>query len=110
MSNETTTAPAADPRCPSSEVVHAVADRVRQWTEAAPNVRSAALFTHPDRPTVRVAVVSQAREYDPELDEAVTRLDLELAQDPALNGIDAELRLFFAAMPNQVAAWARGVE
>jgi hypothetical protein len=57
-----------------------------------------------------VAVVSGTRDYDPELDEAVTRFDLAVAQEPALSGIDVELCLFFAAGPEQVAAWARGWE
>jgi len=110
MSIATPTPPAITPRRPSSNEVRAIAGRVREWAKTTANVRSADVYTHPERPTVRAAVVSRTRDYDPALDEAVTRLDLDLAQDPALAGIDVELKLFFAACADQVAAWARGWE
>jgi hypothetical protein len=110
MSKQIATALTTNPRRPTAKEVHAVGDRSRRWAESTPNVHSIDLFTHRERPTVRVAVVSRSRDYDPILDEAVTRLDLGLAQDPALGGIDVEIRLFFAEAPEQVGAWARGWE
>lgn len=110
MSKQMAAATATNPRRPSAEEVHALGDRAHRWAESTPNVRTTELFTHRERPTVRVAVVSRSRDYDPVLDEAVTQLDLGLARDPALGGIDVEVRLFFAAFPEQVAAWVRGWE
>jgi hypothetical protein len=108
MSIATPVPPAVTPRRPSPDEVRTIASRVRRWGETTANVQSTAVFTHPERPTVRVAVVSRTREYDRALDEAVTQLDLALAQDPELAGIDVELKLFFAAGADQVAGWARG--
>jgi len=100
---------AITPRRPTPEEVVEIAREVARWAAGRANVQSASLFTHPGRPTVRCAIVSQRREYDPALDEAVSNLDLQLAQRPDLGGIDFEVRLFFAA-PEQVAPWARGWE
>jgi hypothetical protein len=108
MSIATPAPPTVTPRRPSPDEVGAIAGRVRQWADATVNVQSAGVFTHAERPTVRVAVVSRTREYDRALDEAVTQFDLSLAQDSDLAGIDVELKLFFAASADQVAGWARG--
>jgi len=102
--------PTSTPRRPAADEVRQIADVIRRWGELARQVAAAAIYTHPTRPTVRCAVVSRGREYDPVLDDAVTELDLSLARHPALGGIDVVLKLFFAARPDQVAAWARGWE
>jgi hypothetical protein len=88
---------ASTPRNPSADEVRQIAAEVRRWAGSTDNVASAALYTHPARPTVRCAVVSRTRDYDPALDDAVTGLDLGLARHPALGGIDVEVKLFFAA-------------
>lgn len=102
--------PASTPRRPTADEVRQVADEIRRWADVTNNVASAVVYLHPTRPTVRCAVESRAREYDPALDDAVSELDLSLARHPALGGIDVELKLFFAATADQVAAWARGWE
>ena len=54
---------------------------------------------------------SRTRNYDaPSWTTRLRKLDLGMAQDPESHGIDVELRLFLAAAPEQVAAWARGWE
>lgn len=100
----------ATSRRPSADEVRQIAEDVRQWAGETNNVASAAIYTHPTRPTVRCAVVSRTREYDRALDDAVTELDLSMARHPSLSGVDLELKLFFAACADQVAAWARGWE
>jgi hypothetical protein len=100
----------ASPRWPTRDEVGQIAHEVRRWAAASGKVREVTLYTHPQRPTVRCAVVSMTRTYDPALDDAVTKLDLDLARHPDLAGIDVEIRLLFAAGPDQVAAWARGWE
>lgn len=98
------------PRRPSADEVRRIAEELQKWARATPNVGATSLFTHLSRPTVRCAINSLNRNYDPALDDAVTELDLSLAQDPDLAGVDIEARLFFAASPDQIAAWARGWE
>jgi hypothetical protein len=100
---------AISPRRPNPEEVAAIAREVAQWAGTTPNVKSASLYTHRERPTVRCAIVPLSRAYDPALVDAVSALDLKFAQRPDLSGIDFEVRLFFAA-PEQVVAWARGWE
>ena len=87
-----------------------VFEQVNQWAEARSDIQSADLFNHPNRDTVRCAVISRDRAYDPALDDAVTELDLALAHDADLVGIDVEIRLFFAPAPEHVAVWLKGWE
>jgi hypothetical protein len=98
------------PRAASTEELRLIVNQVDQLAKLNANVQSAEVFTHPARDTVRCAVVSRERAYDSALDEAVSTLDLHLASDALLAGIDIEFRLFFAATLDQVAIWLKGWE
>lgn len=98
------------PRRPSLDEIAAVVAELTKWSSAKPNIDRVLVFTHQIRPTIRCAVVSLNREYDPVLDDAVSEFDLQLAQRPESRGIDFEVRIFFAASADQVAAWTRDWE
>ncbi len=98
------------PRVPSSVELRRIADEVRIWSRSLPNLALTELFVPSSRPTVRGVVARQSREYDATLDDAVLALDVALARDSAIAGIDMELRLFLAANSEQIASWTRGWE